>query len=53
MSKPKCIVKKAQEQGKSLTDAELQALPIPLAKECVTCQLRAEDKLQKMCWKDI
>ena len=50
---PKCIVFKAPNH--TLTDAELQqvAVAVPLANDCLTCQLRAEGKLTKMCWKNL
>jgi len=51
---PKCFVFKAKEQGKVLTDAELQdmAASIPLAAFCVQCARRLDDKLEKFCWKN-
>ena len=51
LAKPKCIVLKALEQGKILTDEMLQSLAtsIPLATKCVECVSRKENTLTKFC----
>ena len=51
----KCIVLKAKLQGKELTDDDLKALAktISLAEECLTCDWRKNDILEKMCWKSV
>jgi len=55
MLRPKCIVFKAKLAALILTDANLEALGVsmPLALECINCQRRQEDKLEKFCWKDV
>lgn len=52
MANPKCIVFRAQQQGKTLTDADLTAISqaIPLAASCIDCPLRRENKLSAFCY---
>lgn len=51
MPRPKCIVFKK----KDITEAQLKELAktIPLAEDCLECDWRKNDILEKFCWKGI
>jgi len=55
MPSPKCIVLKSKQQGLELTDDDLVAMAktIPFASECLACDRRRNDALEKMCWKNV